>query len=362
MRRAAKSLEFAIPDGLIERNVTGISIIIGDNHHDIDVGRTLISVVRRAKFDEFLARKAEDAGCKLIIGARLENVKEYADRVEVSVNGEKMEARALVIAEGAISKNSNQLFGVYPGTYSSIGMAGECDDRVDHGNLAQMFMLDTPTKSIRWGPGFPLMGWMFPMRTGCNIGIVGSGYSHQQLRDGLGRVSDYMGRTNGIRPSYDAFSSHPIPLRARKRLHTKRTLAVGDSAGMTSSISGEGMSYSFMSAKNASKAIDLLLTSPKGDPLSLYDKLSRDNIVRDMKAAELIAPILHWLVGVVDVDRFFENVVKYEGIVNASENIAFGDKDWRALLSEAIPSFPSSFSPPFESDHSKIAERCIDES
>ena len=28
-----------------------------------------------------------------------------------------------------------------------------------------------------------------------------------------------------------------------------------------------------------------------------------------MRAAELISPILHWLIGVVDPHKFFENVV-----------------------------------------------------
>jgi geranylgeranyl reductase family protein len=343
MRRAAKSLDFPIPDHIIERNVTGVSVIIGDKHHDIDTGHTLISTVRRAKFDEFLTMKAVNAGSELVVGSRLEHITEHADQVEVSVGGEAMEARALVIAEGAISRNANLLLGPYPGSHSSMGMAVECNERIDCGNLAQMFMLDTPTDTIRWGPGFPLMGWMFPLRSGCNIGIAGSGYSQHQLKEGMELVSKYVGSTTGVRPSIDGYGSHPIPLRARKRLHTRRTLVVGDAAGMTSAISGEGMSYSFMSAKNASKAIDSLLTSPRGDPLSLYDRLSRDSIVRDMKAAELIAPVLHWLVGVVDPDRFFDNVVKYEGIVNASENIAFGDKDWRALLAKAITSFPSLF-------------------
>jgi hypothetical protein len=62
-----------------------------------------------------------------------------------------------------------------------------------------------------------------------------------------------------------------------------------------------------------------------------------------MRAAELISPILHWLIGVVDPHKFFENVVEYDGIVRASEGIATGAEDWRRLLAETIPSFPKLF-------------------
>ena len=343
LHRAAKTLDFSIPESLIERKVAGVSVIVGDKQHDIDVGKIAITTVRRSRFDEFLARKAEDAGCELIAGSVLEGIKEYSDRIEVSVNGKLMEARALVIAEGVSSKNASQLFGRYPGGFSSMGMAVECNEVVDRGQRAHLYMLDTPTKGIRWGPGFPLMAWMFPLKLGCNIGVVGSGYSNETMVNGMIQVADNLERISGARPSIEGYCAHPIPLRARKRLHTRRALVVGDAAGLTSAISGEGMSYCFKSAINASKAIDSLLVTPKGDPLSLYDKLSRDNIVRDMKAAELIAPILHWLIGVVDPDRFFDNIVKYDGIFNATENIAYGDMDWRALLAETIPAFPSLF-------------------
>jgi hypothetical protein len=52
---------------------------------------------------------------------------------------------------------------------------------------------------------------------------------------------------------------------------------------------------------------------------------------------------LHWLIGVVDPHKFFENVVEYDGIVLASEGIATGAEDWRRLLAETIPSFPKLF-------------------
>lgn len=343
MQRALGLLEFPVPDDVVERRVTGANVVIGNRLHTIDVGKIVISTVRRSKFDSFLAGQAEKAGAEILEGNKLENVRELVDNIEVGVGGNTLQARSLIIAEGSTSVNASRLYGAYPGKFSSMGMAVECNESFDRGDRVELHLFDSPTKTIRWGPGFPLMGWMFPLRTGCNIGVVGSGYSGEELRKAMSAVSSDLERRTGVLPDVSKATAHPIPLRARKVLHTRRTLLVGDAGGLTSAISGEGMSYAFQSAKYANVALNGLLTGSGKDPLMVYDRLCQDNIVRDMRAAELISPILHWLIGVVDPHKFFENVVEYDGIVLASEGIATGAEDWRRLLAETIPSFPKLF-------------------
>ena len=343
MQRALGLLEFQIPDDIVERRVTGANVVLGNRLHTIDVGKTVITTVRRSRFDAYLAGKAEKAGAEILEGKKLENVRELSDNIDVVVGGDTLQARSLIIAEGSTSVNASRLYGPYPGKFSSMGMAVECDESLDRGDRVELHLFDSPTKTIRWGPGFPLMGWMFPLRTGCNIGVVGSGYSADELRRSMAAVASDMERRTGTRPDVSAATAHPIPLRARKMLHTRRTLLVGDAGGLTSAISGEGMSYAFQSAQYASVAINDLLSGPGKDPLSVYDRLCKDNIVRDMRAAEVISPVLHWLIGVVDPHKFFENVIEYRGIVRASEGIATGSEDWRRLLAETIPSFPKLF-------------------
>jgi geranylgeranyl reductase family protein len=343
MQRALGMLDFQLPDDVIERKVTGVNVIHDGRMHTIDSGKVVISTVRRSKFDAFLAAKAEKAGCEILQGQKLGNVRENEDGIECDVGATRLKARSLVIAEGSTSVNASRLYGPYPGRFSSMGMAVECNETFDRGDRVELFLVDSPTKHVRWGPGFPLMGWMFPLRTGCNIGIVGSGYSSDALDGAMTAVSKDLERRTGVLPDITGYTAHPIPLRARKVLHTRRTLLVGDAGGLTSAISGEGMSYAFQSAGYATEALKGLLSGQGKDPLARYDWLCRDNIVRDMRAAEIIAPVLHWLIGVVDTGKFFENVVGYKGIVRASEGIAIGADDWRSLLAETIPSFPRLF-------------------
>jgi geranylgeranyl reductase family protein len=343
MQRALGMLDFELPDDVLERRVTGVNVVHRGQMHTLDSGKTVISTVRRSKFDAFLAAKAEKAGCEIMQGQKLENVREDDDGIECDVGGIRLKAKSLIIAEGSTSVNASRLYGPYPGKFSSMGMAVECNETFDRGDRVELFLIDSPTKHVRWGPGFPLMGWMFPLRTGCNIGIVGSGYSAEAMDRAMASVSKDLERRTGVLPDITGYTAHPIPLRARKELHTRRTLLVGDAAGLTSAISGEGMSYAFQSAGYASEALKGLLTGEGKDPLAKYDRLCRDHMVRDMRAAEIIAPMLHRLIGVVDTDKFFENVVGYKGIVRACEGIAVGADDWRSLLAETIPSFPRLF-------------------
>jgi geranylgeranyl reductase family protein len=343
MQRALGMLDFQLPDDVIERKVTGVNVVQGGRMHTLDSGRAVISTVRRSKFDAFLASKAEKAGCEIMQGQRLENVRELENGIECSVGASRLQARSLVIAEGSTSVNASRLYGPYPGKFSSMGMAVECNETFDRGDKVELFLIDSPTKHIRWGPGFPLMGWMFPLRTGCNIGVVGSTYSAEAMGKAMVTVSEDLERRTGLRPDIGGYTAHPIPLRARPVLHTRRTLLIGDAGGLTSAISGEGMSYAFKSATFANEALKGLLSGSGKDPLMRYDRLCKDNIVRDMRAAELISPVLHWLIGVVDTSKFFDNVAGYEGIVRASEGIAVGADDWRRLLAETIPSFPRLF-------------------
>lgn len=343
MQRALGMLDFQLPDDVIERRVTGVNVVHGGRMHTLDSGKTVITTVRRSRFDAFLAAKAEKAGCEILQGQKLQNVHERVEGIECDVGASHLSSRSLIIAEGSTSVNASRLYGPYPGKFSSMGMAVECDETVDRGERVELFLMDSPTEHIRWGPGFPLMGWMFPLRTGCNIGVVGSGYSSETLGKAMATVSQDLERRTGALPDISGYTAHPIPLRARRVLHTRRTLLVGDAAGLTSAISGEGMSYAFQSAGYATDALRRLLSGSGKDPLAGYDRLCKDNIVRDMKAAEIISPVLHWLIGVVDPDKFFENVAGYNGIVRASEGIAAGTVDWRKLLAETIPSFPRLF-------------------
>jgi flavin-dependent dehydrogenase len=184
---------------------------------------------------------------------------------------------------------------------------------------------------------------MFPKRSGCNIGVGGFGYSRSAMIDGAHSVFEACKTKYGVRTG-NQMSARPIPISPRKILHHGRILAIGDSAGFASPISGEGMSYAFQSARFAADAIELAQKdNGDKDPLKIYDRWCHDSIMRDMRAAALISPPLHWVLGVIDIRKFISNVDHSPEVLDSCQRIAVGDTDWRSLLLVGIKKFPELF-------------------
>jgi flavin-dependent dehydrogenase len=119
---------------------------------------------------------------------------------------------------------------------------------------------------------------------------------------------------------------------------------VGDAAGLVNPITGEGMSYAFLSGRIAAQVVREQIRSSNHRPdLSPYASWVADAIVQDLKAAGALSPVLHRLMGVVDTKRFFEVVHDDQILIEACLAIARGEENWRLLLRRIIPRFPRLF-------------------
>jgi flavin-dependent dehydrogenase len=127
-------------------------------------------------------------------------------------------------------------------------------------------------------------------------------------------------------------------------LGTRRVLAVGDAAGFVNPLTGEGMTYSILSGKLAAMAVKERLEKGFGhEAIRRYDESCSELILKDLKAAARISPVLHRLVGVVDTRSFFDNFGEETALVEICLRIARGEQGWRALLRSAVPKFPALF-------------------
>ncbi len=137
--------------------------------------------------------------------------------------------------------------------------------------------------------------------------------------------------------------AHPIPLVSRRKIIGKRCLLVGDAAGFANPITGEGMTYALSSGNLAAQAAADMIHDKNGRALEKYQKACFNDVVSDLRAAHLIGPWLHWLVGVVDTDKFFRTFHESEKMVEVCLSIARGEAKWMDLLRSTIPRFPKLF-------------------
>ena len=342
--RASNSLEFTIPQNIIQKEIKGVSIIKGDYHKEFRFDNRISVTVIRSEFDDFLMDQASQAGANVAEKEEVTGVDQSGSTVEVKTSLQSYKARTLVIAEGAASRTATKVLGPRASPLMALGLSEDVGSEIDSGDLFEVYLLDVPTRKLDWGCPLPLMGWMFPKRSGCNIGVGGVGYSKAAMIGGARTVFEACKKKYGVETDEQNMSARPIPISPRRTLHKGRILAIGDAAGFASPISGEGMSYAFQSARFAVDAIESQLgTDPGKDPFALYDRQCRNHIMRDMRAASLIAPPLHWILGVIDVEKFISRMDQSQEVLNSCRSIALGETDWRTLLIVGIRKFPELF-------------------
>jgi len=269
---------------------------------------------------------------------------ESGSEVTLITNGSRLQAKSLIIAEGVTSRTARSLLGVFPVEYMAMGMAVNLETFGDPGDRIELHLIDTPTKRYNFAPDFPLNGWMFPHRSGANIGVVGKGFSKELLLSSIARIKMNFEERCGPITCEGDISSHPIPIVPRKVLGTKRVLAVGDAAGFANPLTGEGMTYSILSGKLAAKAMkERLEKGFSHEAIRRYHESCSELILKDINAAARISPFLHRLDGIVDARSFFDNFEEETALVEICLGIARGEQDWRALLRKAAPKFPSLF-------------------
>jgi len=338
--RALEKLEIDLPEGVVEREIMGFTVVRGDFRLDVPFDRPAGVTVRREVFDGFLSAAAVKEGAEIVDGISVMKVRNAPGSVEVVTTTGEFSSRALVMAEGVASRTARQVLGPYPRDGLAVGMASVLDLGAQINDSIEIHLMRTPTPRIGWGSNFPLNGWMFPLNGGANIGVVGKGVHAQDLRGGVERMARQLADRFGGRIGDPRVCSAPLPTIPRRTVVSGRCLAVGDAAGFLNQITGEGISYALESGRLASRAIENALR--KGDPrlLAGYQRSCDDRILPDLRATALIGPVLHWLVGVVDTDRFFEVFSSDPRLVSTCLGVARGEDSWTTLFRRCVQKLP----------------------
>lgn len=229
-------------------DVHGVRVLLGARAYEWHLQEELGFTVLRKDLDAYLAIEAQKAGCELMLGTKVTFVREDRDKVSVTSEQGIHFANLMVIAEGAASGNATRSFGPYPKGGVCNGAALLCEKETGFEGMAGVVI---PRKGVgpepsRQGTGICAA---FPVKEGLVLSTV-SNASSSSLR----AILDEVARCHGIHPS-GSFCAHPIPVIARRRLATRRCLAVGDCAGLASPFTGEGLSPGLESANIAAEVI-----------------------------------------------------------------------------------------------------------
>ncbi len=302
-RKAAKLLDFDISE-VVEDVIYELSF-------NFKLGRPylgqhsqpLIYTVMRDVFDHFLVKRAQQLGAVLIDGQKVTQIQVSADWIEISTTDNIFRSRLVVGADGAYSVVAREL-----GMVRSMEYATGIESEIVVPEEEMAKWKSRVQIDLGCIPGG--YAWVFPKRNHLSVGAgcLASkarhlNRHHQKFLNSLGISSYTIARS----------SSRLIPMCTKGRfVWQDKALLLGDAAGFTDPLTGEGIYNAIQSAQLAAPVIENSLVRGKVG-LQDYQQIVEWKIMSELRIARTLS----------------KNFVRFPrlafGVFNQSEEV------WRAV-------------------------------
>lgn len=305
------SLEKIIPnfkeEAPIERVVKHekISLMTEDGSLDIGYGSAKLSAepegasytVLRAKFDQWLAEKAEEAGAEVIPGILVDNlIVEDGRVVGIESDGEQMYAQAVILADGVNSLLAQQIGMKKELEPNQVAVGAKETIQLSEEIINERFNLKAGEGTAWLSAGDPTAGgfgggFIYTNQDTVSVGIVATlsdiGHSEISVPEMLDRFKEHPSVAPFIEGGETIeYSGHLVPeegIHMIPELYRDGVLVTGDAAGLCVNLgfTVRGMDFAVESGRLAAET--LIHANEVGDfsaaTLSRYEALLKDSFV-----------------------------------------------------------------------------------
>jgi len=260
-------------------------------------GKAASFTANRAKFDAWLAKKAEDAGAMLITGIRVDGLHREGGRVDgVVADGDVVKADIVVAADGALSRLARGagLRGDPEPREFSVGVKETVE--LPQKTLEDRFNLDEREGAAYVFAGYASQflrggGFLYTNKTTLSLGLVVSSEDLSVTKTEIGVLQDRFRAHPSIARLLKGgkvleWSAHLVPelgLEMAPRVHADGLVVVGDAAGFLLNVgyTFRGVDLAISSGMAASEAILKARASGgySAAALAAYETLLREHRV-----------------------------------------------------------------------------------
>jgi geranylgeranyl reductase family protein len=320
--RAAKLLDFDIGP-VVERVVWGGRISYKMRHAiERRYHEPICYMVMRSRFDEYLTRKAQEAGAHLAEGVRVADVTMNGEGCTLRLADGSVSASVVIGADGANSVVAHSLDLMRD---ADMDVALEAEVEVSDQVLAAW----DRRAAIDFGIVEPGYGWVFPKGRHLSIGVGGQKAGASAMR---ARYEAYLAALDLGAHRVVHFQGHHIPLRHDgSPIVRGRALLLGDAAGLADPFTGEGIYHAIRSARLAAPVVTDRLRGRASDLLAYEQAVARE-IMPDLRLAATMMKAFFWTPGV-----YLRLVERLQRPWNATCRMLRGESDWVRIMDRTGP-------------------------
>ena len=248
--------------------------------------RPILAMVRREAFDHFLSIKAVEAGADLWDGLAVRGVSGDAGRQTVHTSRESFQTRLVAGADGVTGPTARFLtLRVKRSVLNALEVEVHCDEPETLERIQGSAHFD-------FGPAPHGYAWVFPKKNQLSTGLLSSSPSVKHLRPLHEAYLQQKGLNRSIR--IISARAHLIPYGpARGSVWAnERGLLLGDAAGFTDPITGEGVYFALKEALLAADVIERSLERGYR-VMNTYNRIIRRTLGRDSWAGLRLHALLY---------------------------------------------------------------------
>lgn len=256
------------------------------------------SLIQRNEFDSYLIDKAKEAGAEIVLGNEIVAIEQLRNGIRALGVGDSYKAQFLVGADGVNGVSMKQLDIRHRWPLENVAVCINAEVQLDSNEVERTMTLDEESKLsfidlyygfVEWG-----YGWVFPKRESLNIGIGCRVDKAKGLRDKWEHLLSKIAREKDLKIKVSEKTSARVPLGGVEgRIIGRRSMLIGDAAGLVSPVSAEGISFALESGILAADIATEAVRDKSPVHIVEYGRRMKKRILEELNDLRFIAGIMN---------------------------------------------------------------------